>query len=143
VKLGPLPHDHQFEFQVRTVKDVRRAKKLESELVSAYELWLSKTQRELGCLTFGRIRCDAFEKERRNLLEAKASGKREYIRMAVGQLLDYGFLARNEFPNPNLAVLLPKKPTGDILRWLSSCKISVVWRQKGGRFSDNANRQFC
>ena len=35
--------------------------------------------------------CDRFEKKRHNLIEAKSSTKREYIRMAVGQLLDYAY----------------------------------------------------
>jgi hypothetical protein len=142
VKLGDLPHDHEFEFEVRRPEAVKRAKKLEAKLVNDYERWLAKKQRHLGCLCFGQIRCDVYEAKRRNLLEAKCRAKREHIRMAVGQLLDYAHLARRGYQNLNLAILLPEKPLDELTDWLSLLRISVAWRENR-RFADNANGQFC
>jgi len=85
--------------------------------------------------------CDAHEKDRNNLIEAKASNRREYIRMAVGQLLDYAFLGKEKFGTPYMAILLPKKPEPEILTWLHGLKISVIWKQRR-TFVDNARGQF-
>ena len=75
-------------------------------------------------------RCDAYERDRGNLLEAKCSAKREYIRMAVGQLLDYAYLGKKVIGNPNMAVLLPEKPDMESIEWLSRLHIFVVWKEK-------------
>jgi hypothetical protein len=52
--------------------------------------------------------------------------------MAVGQLLDYAFQAK---ANPQLrikhkAILIPQKPSVDILKWLASLGIHVIWPNK-------------
>jgi hypothetical protein len=90
---------------------------------------------------YGLLRCDGYEKEYRNLIEAKSSKSREHIRMAVGQLLDYDFQGKKKFDDSKMAILLPERPEPDIEKWLQHLKISIVWR-KGNKFLDNANGQF-
>jgi hypothetical protein len=141
-RLGSLPHDHQFEFETRTKDMVRYARKAEAVLVREFEEWLRRAQRKLCIANYRGLRCDAYEEERQNLLEAKSLAKREHIRMAVGQLLDYAYLGKKDLGQPNLAILTPTKPDKRIIAWLSTLKISVVWKQKG-KFVDNANGQFC
>ncbi len=141
IKLGKLSHSHELEYQTRTSAAILTAQKKEAELVEKYEKWLNDQDRTLHVRQYGKLRCDAFELARKNLIEAKSSSDREYIRMAVGQLLDYGFQGRQIFGNPNMAILVPEKPSGDLFPWLSALKISVVWR-KGKVFLDNANAQF-
>jgi hypothetical protein len=133
-----LPDPGQLDFKVQTAAMVRVAKKREAELVKAYERSLRKKLKFVG---FQGLRCDAYDEERNNLVEAKSSGEREYIRMAVGQLLDYAYLGRKKLGTPNMAILLPKKPDATLLEWLSELKISVIWRQ-GRAFDDNAGGQF-
>jgi len=87
------------------------------------------------------LRCDAFEAERKNLIEAKCSVRREYIRMAVGQLLEYAFLGRERFGACNKAILLPEKPDLHSIEWLSDFHINVIWKEKNA-FLDDANGQF-
>ena len=106
-----------------------------------YRCWLAQQGRKLVVAKCGRLQCDAYERKRRNLIEAKSSQRREYIRMAVGQLLDYAFQVREEFGESNKAILLPKQPDSDIAVWLQNLKISIVWRE-GRSFLDNANGQF-
>ena len=97
--------------------------------------------RKLHIAKYWKLRCDAFEEERNNLIEAKRSTQREYIRMAAGQLLDYAFEGRERFGNPNLAILLPEKPAEEWLGWLKKSNIHLVWKD-GEIFMDNDDGQF-
>lgn len=120
---------------------VRVARKREAALVRDYKKWLGDSGRVVEQVAYGRFVCDAHEKARNNLIEAKSSIGREYIRMAVGQLFDYAFLGKKELVTPNMAILLPKKPEQDIVDWLEGLKISVIWKQRK-EFFDNAQKQF-
>ena len=73
---------------------------------------------------------EVLERERNTVCEA--------IRMAIGQLADYG---RFEKSNPAPGVLLPRRPRPDLEQLLSSQKIAVVWKV-GKRFVDNAGGRF-
>ena len=56
--------------------------------------------------------------------------------------MDYSHLGQEEFGDPNLAILLPKKPLPDIESWLKKkLRISIIWRD-GKDFLDNANGRF-
>ncbi len=141
LRIVASPKNHQLDYKVQTKESVIRAKKTEALLLEAYREWLAKQDRLLSVLKFNLLQCDAFEKCRANLLEAKSSASREHIRMAVGQLLDYAYQGRNKFGELHLAILLPAEPGPDMLEWLDSLGIKVVWRDKS-KFLDNANGQF-
>ena len=140
-QLANLPHPHELEYEVRTHRKVVLAKKIEDELVSRYRVWLEDQQRELSIQKYKNLRCDVYEEDRNNLIEAKCSTKREYIRMAVGQLFDYAYLGRKRFGKPNMAILLPKKPDPKLVEWISELHISIIWKEKG-KFIDNAKGLF-
>lgn len=131
----------QFEFTVRTREMVRKGKKIEDALVKEYREWLIRQGHHVDRIKYDRLQCDAYDNKRNNLIEAKSSIKREYIRMAVGQLLDYAFLGRKAFKTPGMAILLPRKPELDILAWLDRLKIKVIWKQRKA-FVDNAQGRF-
>ncbi|MER0244415.1 restriction endonuclease [Streptomyces sp. HSW2009] len=62
------------------------------------------------------------------LVEAKGSVTRENVRMAVGQLADYGrFL-----PAAHRAVLLPSRPRADLLALVASQGGAVLWPEGDG-----------
>jgi hypothetical protein len=141
VSFGPLLSDGQLDYQVRTQESVKKAEKLEAALVERYRLWVERQDRTLSIFRVHRLECDAYEQARQNLIEAKCSARREYVRMAVGQLLDYAFIARGEIGDCNKAVLLPHKPDELLTQWLDTIGISVIW-EDGPAFLDNANGQF-
>jgi len=141
VKFGPLPSDGQLEYQVRTPELVKQAKKREAALVTRYRLWIEHQDRKLRVFRVHRLQCDAFEESRQNLIEAKCSASREYVRMAVGQLLDYAFQAQDEIGECHKAILVPSKPDMSLVQWLETLGISVIW-EDGSVFLDNANGQF-
>lgn len=139
--LGKMPQDKQLEYMTRTRKAIFHAKKLEAELLVKYCSSLEEQGRTLKTIKTGRLRCDGYEPDRGNLIEAKSKTTREYIRMAVGQLFDYAFLGKNVRQRQNLAILLPTKPSKSIMEWLKTLKINVIWPENG-EFKDNADGRF-
>jgi hypothetical protein len=77
---------------------------------------------------------DLMDRTTGTLYEAKGTVERGAIRMAIGQLLDYGRFVK---PRPRLAVLLPSRPRDDLAGLLRDVGIDVVWRD-GGKFVDAA-----
>jgi len=130
-----------FGYEVKTKAQVTMARKVEAELLSDYKQWLGKQGRQLSAVKYNRLQCDGWEKERRNLIEAKGSTSREDIRMAVGQLLDYAFQGRGKFKQPHLSILLPDEPEPNAVKWLEPLGIKIIW-PRGRSFLDNANGQF-
>jgi hypothetical protein len=141
VRRKPHRDPAQFDFSQRSAEAVRVARKLEAALVRDYKKCLGDRGHVVEQLLYGRLVCDAHEEDRNNLIEAKSSNGRSYIRMAVGQLLDYAFLGKEKFGTPHMAILLPRKPEPEILKWLDGLKISVIWKQREA-FVDNASGQF-
>jgi hypothetical protein len=89
--LADLAPHMQLEYRYRTRGEIRRARKAEQELVNMYRGWLQAKRRTIMSLKYQNLQCDVYEKERGNLLEAKCSAAREYVRMAVGQLFEYAY----------------------------------------------------
>ncbi|MGD0650065.1 MAG: hypothetical protein ABSA97_02820 [Verrucomicrobiia bacterium] len=135
------PETHQLDYKVQTKAKVIKAEKMEAKLLESYRRWVAQQGRKLPAVKYKTLQCDAYEEDRRNLIEAKSSASREHIRMAVGQLLDYAFQGKKKFGEPHKAILLPSEPRSDIVSWLDSLKIKIIWPEKGV-FLDNANGQF-
>jgi hypothetical protein len=83
------------------------------------------------------IRNDIFDVTRRHIIEAKGSGTRAAVRMALGQILDYSRFA----PEAKRAVLLPTRPRVDIEELLLMNGVHAIWRDGAG-FSDNSEGDF-
>jgi alkylated DNA nucleotide flippase Atl1 len=77
---------------------------------------------------------DAFLPSHRLLIEAKAGAGREYVRMALGQLLDYRRYV--PAPAPGLAVLLPVAPSRDMAALLAEHAVGVIHRHGEGFAGD-------
>ena len=73
---------------------------------------------------------DAFLPFHRILIEAKAGAGREYVRMALGQLLDYRRYV--PAPAPALAVLLPVAPSRDMATLLAEHAVGIIHRHGEG-----------
>lgn len=139
--LKDLRLKNELEYKVQRREAVATAKRQEAKLVLAYQRWLERQGRVLHIAKYGRLNCDAFEKSRNNLIEAKRGSGRELIRMAAGQLLDYAYVGRKDLGKPNMAVLLPSKPVGEDFGWLKEIGIHLIWRE-GKSFRDNSSGQF-
>ena len=73
--------------------------------------------------------CDLVDETDHVLYEAKGDIRRSSVRMAIGQLLDYG---RFEPSSMKLAVLLPRQPVQDIIELIRSVPATAVWQTKHG-----------
>jgi hypothetical protein len=62
------------------------------------------------------------------LIEAKGTTTREAMRMALGQLMDYGRFVTHA----HKAVLLPEKPRPDLLALAGSQGVAVIWQTSTG-----------
>jgi hypothetical protein len=141
-----VPIENQFteEVEVARTSTSHTAFRREQTLVIAYADFLAAKGIEI---TRFRVRppgearelmCDVFDKTRNNLIEAKGTGARGEVRMALGQLIDYG---RFVDPPPGQAVLLPARPRSDLEALLLEARVHAVW-PAGSGFTDNADGRF-
>lgn len=133
---------HQLDYKYRSKAQIHKAEKDEERLMIAFRAWLKNQGRELKAAKYDGLLCDGYEEESHLLVEAKSSTSREHIRMAVGQLLDYGFQIKKSLGKSHMAVVLPRKPDPDSVNWLSELRIGVIWREQEA-FSDNADGKLC
>ncbi len=78
---------------------------------------------------------DLIDHTTNTLIVAKSTVERGAIRMAIGQLLDYGRFVE---PSAHLAVLLPSQPRHDLRELLKTAGVDVVWRN-GQKFVESAS----
>jgi hypothetical protein len=71
------------------------------------------------------------------LIEAKSSAESANIRMAVGQLFHYWFGLGNSLAEAHLALLVPERPTDEILRFLEELEIGALWFEGGRLVTEN------
>lgn len=115
------------------------ALKREADLLARYQAHLEG--RGHRCVRYrirppGELRdlyTDLVDETQNVLYEAKGVATREAVRMALGQLLDYG---RHLPTAPALAVLLPARPARDLLDLLARHAVRCVYEAAAGRFAD-------
>ncbi|WP_286958931.1 hypothetical protein [Arsenicicoccus sp. UBA7492] len=76
----------------------------------------------------GVVHPDLFVPDRGWIVEAKRSTDREYVRMAIGQVLDYCHLATSAGLSATPVILLPSRPSDDLVALLRSLGITLVYR---------------
>ncbi|SCY08557.1 hypothetical protein [Thiohalorhabdus denitrificans] len=64
------------------------------------------------------------------IIEVKSSSERSHVRMAIGQVYDYWFNTKGEI-GEHIAILLPEKPSTEILSLLSWLGIGAMWLNEG------------
>jgi 5-methylcytosine-specific restriction protein A len=104
----------------------------ESELAEAYEAFLKGRGREVKRFQIkpkgstSTLLTDLYDATGHVLYESKGTARRDAVRMAIGQLLDY---RRHVSPvEPHLAVLLPARPQEDLCDLLETEGIALVYR---------------
>ncbi len=110
----------------------------ESELVRRYRTYLESSGHEvkrwrlapLGEINY--LFTDLFDVSENELYEAKGTAVRASVRLAIGQLLDYRRLLPTD--NVKLTLLLPSRPSDDLLSFIGSCGMSCVWENGNGDF---------
>lgn len=135
----PLERVGRTSFAVQGASD-RHGRRTEALLVERYAASLEPDRLGRARVTTETdvLYSDLLNETRHQLIEAKASATRPSIRMAIGQLADY---ARYIDPAPALAVLVPVRPSQDLLALLVSVGLAAVW-EDGDTFADSAGGRF-
>lgn len=114
------------------------ASRLESGLVQSFRAWLghpSYAVKRWAIRVPGArspLLSDIYDTTTKTLYEAKSSPARSDVRMAIGQLLDY----QRHIPVLKLAcsLLLPSRPTDDLVDLAHYAQMGVTFRQRDGSF---------
>lgn len=130
VKTIPVEQQLTERSFVNPNRESYAAERKEANLVQALADYLQKSGHQVSrhqMLPDGETRplfTDLYDKDLDLLVEAKGSGTRENVRMALGQLADYGrFL-----PTAVRAILLPAKPNRtDLIALAHSQNVAVLW----------------
>lgn len=77
------------------------------------------------------------------LYEAKGVTNRMSVRLALGQVLDYGRYVKKNYPGTELAILLPQQPPADMIKLLKSLQIGCVVEEGPGVFVDRTGLDRC
>jgi len=121
------------EYSVIGSSDVKIATRREQKLVIKFKNFLESRGHRTTQHVYGNgssaMRCDLFDETQGVLVEAKGTSHRMNIRLAIGQLLDY---RRFEQTEPMLAILVPFRPTAEMVDLCSELDIEMVWTMGDG-----------
>lgn len=108
----------------------------EGDLTERFRDWLGRPLARIAVLVgeTAKLYTDLYDEERHELYEAKAAAGREEIRMAIGQLLDYRRYIDPSREGLILTVLLPERPTEDLIAFLEFEGLNLVYETEPGLF---------
>ncbi|SHG58536.1 hypothetical protein [Streptoalloteichus hindustanus] len=132
VETVPVEEHHTERSFVSPDREPYELERRESALVTRYKQHLLReghTVSRLRVVPPGEsqpLYSDLWVETTRELIEAKSTVTREQLRMAVGQLLDYGRFADAK----THAILVPSRPRPDLLAYVHSAGIRVIYQDK-------------
>jgi hypothetical protein len=123
------PSFDDYTVNLRRTGEETYASRVEFELQAAFGRWLTLRGDEVKLLvletTDGVLRPDLYNETTGEVIEAKKSVARTYVRTAIGQVLDYAHVARVKSLDLAPSILLPGRPSNDILELCHSLGITV------------------
>ncbi|UXN24521.1 YDG/SRA domain-containing protein [Curtobacterium flaccumfaciens] len=131
------------EYQVRRVDEgesERSVSRREFELQTRFGEWLRARGEDVQVLRLTEegvtIVPDLYVPTLNQVVEAKKSTARAYVRTAIGQALDYAAVARRRGLSVTPAVLLPSEPSSSMVELCTSVGITVWWPSSSGDFRE-------
>jgi hypothetical protein len=131
------------EYQVRRVEEgesVRSISRREFELQTRFGEWLRSRGEGVQVLRLTEdgvtIVPDLYVPTLGQIVEAKKSTARAYVRTAIGQALDYTAVARRRGLAVAPAILLPSEPPPSMVELCTSVGITVWWPISSGDFQE-------
>jgi len=137
----PIEEHHTERAFVTPDREPYEMERREAALVNRYAEFLRRQGHEVSRLRVvpagevAPLYSDLWDITTSELVEAKGLATREQLRMAVGQLHDYGRFVDAK----TRAVLLPSKPRPDLLAFLAATGVDAVW-QDGDDWDRSAAR---
>lgn len=144
----PLEAVEVYRHEVQSTAS-REAVQREVALVDRFQNFLTKRQHRVRRYRVtpdgasAPLYSDIADITSRVLYEAKGTADRMAVRLALGQILDYGRYVRRVVPDIKLAVLLPEYPPGDISDLLKDYDVGCVVELSSGTFIDIASLNRC
>ncbi|GGK64154.1 hypothetical protein [Ornithinimicrobium pekingense] len=131
----PVEAHNVDKYAAQRPDEPREAVRREARLVGRYTEWLSKQGQEavrhrVPIPGGGYLFTDVYNKTAEELVEAKASGARSYVRAGLGQLLDYARFVDHR----TKALLVPVRPSEDLVDLMRAHGCSVIWEEDGRTF---------
>lgn len=130
------PESSSYVVGAPRVPSDRLASRIEFALQADFGRWIEErgeTPQTLALASAGAIiRPDLYVEESGWIVEAKKSPAREYVRAAVGQVLDYALLARESGRAATPVILLPSRPVAHLERLLAELGIILIVRNGEG-----------
>lgn len=131
----PVEANNADEYARQRPDEPAMAVRREAALVGRYTAWLSAqgqptVRHRVPLPDGGYLFTDVFNKATDELIEAKASAARTYVRSGLGQLLDYGRFVSHQ----RKGLLLPLQPSEDLLRLLTDHGCAAIWEEQTGSF---------
>ncbi len=126
----PLEANNTAAYAAQRPDEPSVAVRREAELVRQYDSWLAArgqkaVRHRIPLPEGGHLLTDLYNKTVDELIEAKGSSARVYVRAGLGQILDYSrFL-----PHKRRALLLPTQPPADLTQLLHDHRVGVVWKE--------------
>ncbi len=138
----PDPSDVVIEEPEAPVPGERRVSRIEFQLQLDFGNWLrerGETIRRLQLYSDGTlIEPDLYVESLGWIVEAKKSTGREYVRTAIGQVLDYVHVARKAGIEAVPVVLLPGRPSEDLVGLISGLGVRLIVRDSHRMFAHEA-----
>ena len=131
-----VPVENRFTEQaiIEPAREPFTSERREAELVERFADFLKALGHDTVRLKIVRpgerqpLFCDLVDRTAGVLYEAKGGVNREQIRMAIGQLIDYGRAA----PDARPAILVPERPRADLLDLCEAAGSAVAWPDGSG-----------
>jgi nucleoid DNA-binding protein len=116
----PVEAENIDRYQQQHPEEPTRAVRREAALVRRYVAWLAKkghdtTRHRVPTPGGTTMYTDLYDKSTKELIEAKSSSERQYVRLGLGQVLDYARLVAHD----SKALLLPTQPPDHLLDLLN------------------------
>lgn len=126
------PESYPYVVEAPESLNERVASRIEFALQADFGQWIEErgeTPRSLSLPSAGAtVKPDLYVEESGWVVEAKKSPAREYVRTAIGQVLDYALLARESGRSAVPVILLPSRPVQHLERLLSELGIILIVR---------------
>lgn len=138
----PIEEHHTERAMVTPDREPYEFERREAALVARYADHLRRQGHQVGRLRVvppgeaTALYSDLWDETTGTLIEAKGLVTREQLRMAVGQLLDYGRFVDHQ----KLAVLIPTQPRADLLAYLDAQGIAAVYHTTDGWADSGTSR---
>lgn len=126
--------------RVEKGESVRSVSRREFELQACFGEWLRSRGEDVQVLRLTEdgvtIVPDLYVPTLAQVVEAKKSTARAYVRTAIGQALDYAAVARRQGLTVTPAVLMPSEPDASMVELCTSVGIAVWWPSSSGDFRE-------